>query len=300
MIMVFSAHKKIIAFSVLFMSLAVALYNGNVLWQRYQQTTAERIAILEEEVNLLKNELVNISGESSQFAASLNALENRSSTIPQTPVRTQDQTVQQVVAKVTPSVVSIEVSIPVRLRNGQTIERRVGAGSGFTVTSNGYIVTNKHVVDIEGATYRVLLPDGTSTNAQVVYRDENYDVAVIKVNRTGLTPATLGDSSELQLGQTVIAVGNALGEFSNTVSVGIISGLNRTIEAEDRAGNVERIAGAIQTDAAINPGNSGGPLVDLAGEVIGVNVATVLGSSNISFAIPTNTVKSILTSLRII
>ncbi|MCR4311207.1 MAG: trypsin-like peptidase domain-containing protein, partial [Candidatus Taylorbacteria bacterium] len=115
-----------------------------------------------------------------------------------------------------------------------------------------------------------------------------------KIEGTGYKKVALGNSDDIKLGETVIAVGNALGEYSNSVSVGIISGLNRTLEAQDSTGKVETLTGVFQTDAAINPGNSGGPLVNMKGEAVGINVATVVGSSNISFSIPLNKIRGIL------
>lgn len=237
--------------------------------------------------------------------------------------KSQDQLLTSAVAKIAPAVVSIVVSkdvprlqvsymnpfgddplfrdfgyqIPVWEEKGSTRER-VGAGSGFLITSNGYILTNKHVVDEPGASYIVLLSTGEQKPAKVVYQDPKADVALLKVEGTYRTIASLGDSSKVKLGQTVIAIGNALGEYSNSVSVGIISGLDRTIQASDSSGNSERLNGVFQTDAPINLGNSGGPLVDINGSVIGINVATVYGSNNISFAIPIDSVKAILSNLR--
>jgi len=140
----------------------------------------------------------------------------------------------------------------------------------------------------------VLLSSGVQKTAQVVHRDQTYDLALLKIDGGGYPALSLGDSSNLKLGQTVAAIGNALGEYNNTVSVGIISGLDRTIEALDDRGAVETLSGVIQTDAAINRGNSGGPLLDLSGKAIGVNVAVQGGANNIAFSIPINTVKSLI------
>ena len=184
------------------------------------------------------------------------------------------------------------VRIPVYRQKGVT-EQKVGAGTGFLIRSDGYIITNRHVVSDVQAKYTVLLSSGEQKAAEVVYRDPQYDIAILRIAGKGYPYVRLGDSDKLKLGQTVFAIGNALGEYNNSVSVGIISGLNRTIEASDGR-QIEKITGVIQTDAAINPGNSGGPLVDLSGKVIGVNVATVRGSENIGFAIPVKVVKQIL------
>jgi len=186
------------------------------------------------------------------------------------------------------------IQIPVYVPTGQSQSTEVAAGTGFLITSDGYILTNRHVVDIANASFTVLLSNGKQQTATVIYKDQTNDIAIIKIPGTGYPGVSLGDSTSLQLGQTVIAIGNALGQYNNSVSVGVISGLNRTITASDENGNNETLNGIIQTDAAINPGNSGGPLLDLNGNVEGINVATVQGSNNIGFSIPINTVKSII------
>ncbi len=171
---------------------------------------------------------------------------------------------------------------------------KVGAGTGFLISKNGYIVTNRHVVEDVQAEYTVLLSDGAQKAASVVYRDALYDIALIKIEGSNFTKVDLGNSDAVKLGQTVIAIGNALGEYNNSVSVGIISGLNRVVQASTGSGKTEELKGVFQTDAAINPGNSGGPLLALDGKVVGMNVATVIGSSNISFSIPVNKVRDIV------
>jgi len=173
----------------------------------------------------------------------------------------------------------------------RTEKQQVAAGSGFIINSNGLILTNKHVVNISGANYTVITSDGKKYSAQVLARDPVQDLAVVRINASGLSALTVGDSSNLQIGQTVIAIGNALGQFSNTVSKGVISGLSRSITASEGSGSSETLNQVIQTDAAINPGNSGGPLLNLAGQVIGVNTAIVQGAQNIGFAIPINQAK---------
>jgi serine protease Do len=219
------------------------------------------------------------------------------------------------VKKVNPAVVSITITenLPViqryyRIRSpfgvfgipynsGQTQNVEVGSGSGFLISADGYIITNRHVVDTADAEYTVLTNDGKEHKAEVVYKDANLDIALLKINGTNLPYLTFGDSSELLVGQSVIAIGNALGEFSNTVSVGVISGLGRTITAGDTEGNTESLDEAIQTDAAINLGNSGGPLLDLSGQVIGVNVATASDAQNVGFALPSNGVEAAINSV---
>ncbi len=182
--------------------------------------------------------------------------------------------------------------------NGKTENKQIGGGSGFVVSEDGLILTNKHVVEDEKADYTVITNDGEKHKAQVLARDPIQDLAIIKINKTGLPVAKLGDSSSLRLGQTAIAIGNALGEFSNTVSVGVVSGLSRSVTASSGMGSSEDLKNLIQTDAAINPGNSGGPLLNLKGEVIGINTAIVSGAQSIGFAIPINQAKRDISSVK--
>lgn len=173
-------------------------------------------------------------------------------------------------------------------------------GSGFIVSSDGLIVTNKHVVGDVGVKYQVITSNDKQYNVQQVYRDPLNDIAVLKIDPNenpgqALKPAVLGDSSNLEVGQFVVAIGTALGQFKNTVTTGVISGLGRGITAGDQfQGYAERLDNVIQTDAAINPGNSGGPLVNSSGQVIGINTAVAQNGQNIGFALPVNTVKSSL------
>ncbi len=182
---------------------------------------------------------------------------------------------------------------------GKTQLQEVGGGSGFIISSDGLILTNKHVVSDTSASYTVITNDSKKYTAKVLARDPSQDFAVVKISATGLPTVSLGDSDGLELGQTAIAIGNALGQFSNTVSVGVVSGLERTVTASDEAnGQQETIQGVIQTDAAINPGNSGGPLLNLQGEVIGINTAIASDAQSIGFAIPINRAKSDINSVR--
>lgn len=168
-------------------------------------------------------------------------------------------------------------------------------GTGFVVSEDGLIVTNKHVVSESGATYKVVTKDGTEYDVETISRDPSNDIAVLKINANGLTPLELGNSDDLRVGQFVVAIGTALGEFRHTVTTGVISGLGRGIAAGSAfEGFVERLDDVIQTDAAINPGNSGGPLLNSVGQVIGINVAVAAGAENIGFAIPVNVVKDAL------
>ncbi len=172
----------------------------------------------------------------------------------------------------------------------QKVEQDIG--SGFIISEDGMIVTNKHVVSDTDAKYKVITADDKSYDVQKIYRDPNNDVAILKINASGLKPVEMGDSGKLEVGQMAIAIGTALGEFRQTVTKGVISGLGRGIDAgSSLAGFVERLDNVIQTDAAINPGNSGGPLLNSSGQVIGVNTAVASGSENIGFAIPINLVK---------
>lgn len=183
-------------------------------------------------------------------------------------------------------------------RQKGTQKQEVGGGTGFIISSDGYIVTNKHVVSDVEAEYTVLMNDEKKMPAKVLARDPINDLAVLKVEARDLPTLSFGDSSKLKAGQTVIAIGNALGEFRNTVSTGVISGLSRSIVAGGSGIGPEQLSGIIQTDASINPGNSGGPLLDVSGQVIGVNTAIVQGAQGIGFAIPINDLKPTIDSVR--
>jgi len=255
------------------------------------------------------------------------------------PPTTQEQQVINVVKSASPAVVSVVAmkDVPVveqyyadpfkefeqffgpgfgsgfqipQYRQKGTEKKEVSAGTGFIVSSDGLILTNKHVVLDEQADYVVFTVDGKKYEAKVLARDPFQDLAILKIqtglNLSGdganiskdkLSVLILGDSDSLQIGQTVIAIGNALGEFRNTVSVGVISGLSRTIIASG-AGLSETLEDIIQTDAALNPGNSGGPILNLRGEVIGVNVAIASGAQSIGFSIPINKAKIDIESVK--
>ncbi len=185
-----------------------------------------------------------------------------------------------------------------KVKQNGTEKKEIGGGSGFFVSSTGLLVTNKHVVSDKDAEYTVFTNDGKKYDAKVLARDSVLDIAVLQVKGTGFSYLEFADSDKIQVGQSVIAIGNALAEFRNTVSVGVVSGLARSITASDGAGKSELLDHVIQTDAAINPGNSGGPLLDLSGEVVGVNVAVAQGSENIGFALPSNAVKNVVDSVR--
>ena len=239
-----------------------------------------------------------------------------------TPQTSQEETTIQVVNEASPAVVSIiitkdlpvleeyyispfeefpEFKIPQYQQKG-TEKKEVGGGTGFFVSEDGMILTNAHVVSDKEADYTVLTNDGKKYPAKVLARDTLRDLAIIKIEKEKIVDnegklilepfptVKLGDSDKLQIGQTVIAIGNVLGEFRNSVSVGVISGLGRTVTAGG-GGMVETLEDVIQTDAAINQGNSGGPLLNLKGEVIGVNFAMAQAAENIGFAIPINKAK---------
>lgn len=205
--------------------------------------------------------------------------------------------IADVAQRVSPSVVSIVTSV--RSRSVFGTYDSEAAGTGIIASSDGYIVTNNHVID--GATkINVVLADGTTyENVEVVTKDPLNDVAFLKIKgASGLTPATFGDSKTISVGQQVIAIGNALGQYQNTVTAGIVSGTGRSITASASDGSAtEQMKDMIQTDAAINPGNSGGPLVNAAGEVIGINTATGSDAENMGFAIPISSIKGMLQQL---
>jgi len=249
----------------------------------------------------------------SKIVTSVPATNNNQTAPAYTPQTTEEKSVIDVVKETSPSVVSIIITkdLPVieqyyinpfpdspfdfqipQFRQKGVQKQEVGGGTGFIVSENGMILTNEHVVTDKEADYTVLTNDGKKYPAEVLARDPARDLAVIKVKEAGTSFPTLklGNSDNLQIGQTIIAIGNALGEFRNTVSVGVISGLGRTVTAGG-GGMVETLEDVIQTDAAINRGNSGGPLLNLKGEVIGVNFAMAQGAENIGFAIPINRAK---------
>jgi len=193
-----------------------------------------------------------------------------------------------VVESVTPAVVSIIVK-----QDGFEIS----SGSGFIVSIDGYVLTNRHVVDELGTSLTVITNNGEELSAELIDTDPFQDVAVLKVAGYGFPIAQLGDSDKIQIGQTVIAIGNTLSEFRNTVTKGVISGINRRVVAGS-AVNTDVIEQAIQTDAAINPGNSGGPLINLKGEIIGINTAVSMEGESIAFAIPINQAKRAIEDVR--
>ncbi len=214
----------------------------------------------------------------------------------------EESAVISVVEKVSPSVVTVSIETPKRrilefdpFRGFQSrIQggRPQDIGSGFIVGEDGLVVTNKHVVSSD-AQYKVITYDGKEHEVLAVHPDPANDLAILETKAKGYAPVALGNSDDLKVGQFVIAIGTALGEFRHTVTTGVVSGLGRGIVAGSVfEGFVERLDNVIQTDAAINPGNSGGPLLNASGEVIGVNVAVASGAENIGFALPVNLVRN--------
>lgn len=179
---------------------------------------------------------------------------------------------------------------------------KIGGGSGFVVSPDGLVLTNAHVVEDSDAEYTAVMDHGDDAKfpIKIVARDRIHDIAILKIESDkDFAHIELGDSSRLELGEDVITVGYALGEFRNTVSTGVVSGLSRFIQAQTGpTKHVERLRGLIQTDAAINPGNSGGPIINMEGKVVGINTAVVFGAQNIGFAIPINNAKKDLEELK--
>ena len=185
-----------------------------------------------------------------------------------------------------------------KLKRGKE-KTKIGGGSGFVISSEGYVVTCSHVVGDPEAEYAVILDPKHKYPAKILAKDPLVDLAILKINDKSLPSIELADSDKIELGETVVAIGNPLGEFDDTLSSGIVSGLSRKITAYGGLPlKATSLRGLIQTDAAINPGNSGGPLVNMDGKVIGVNTAQVLGAQNIGFAIPINYAKNILEEVK--
>ncbi len=219
----------------------------------------------------------------------------------------------EIAKKVCPSVITIVVSkdlpkvegyylfpfegqqfvIPQIQKKGGKQRTKIGGGSGFIATSDGYVITCNHVIKDPTADYTVIVEPTKKYPAKILAKDPLIDIAVLKISGKNFPHLALGDSTQIELGETVVAIGNPLGEFEDTLSSGIVSGLSRKIKAYGGGFPVKAtsLRGLIQTDAAINPGNSGGPLVNIRGEAIGINTAMVMGAENIGFAIPINYAK---------
>ena len=223
-------------------------------------------------------------------------------------VSSESQLISSIAKTVSPSVVSVNVSVTSQRAGSDLLgfssqpTEEVGAGTGIIISSAGLIVTNRHVVPAGTTKVSVTLSDGTKLDdVQVIGRtgqNDSLDVAFLKINNASghkLVPVKIGDSSKMKIGDSVVAIGNALGQFQNTVTSGIISGYGRSVQAGDSLGNSsENLEDLFQTDAAINEGNSGGPLVNMDGEVVGINTATASGAQNIGFSIPIDDVSGLI------
>jgi serine protease Do len=226
-------------------------------------------------------------------------------------VTSQSQLVSSIAKNVSPSVVSVDVTSQPTASTGSnspfgfsTPTQQQSAGTGIIISSDGLLITNRHVVPAGTTTVSITLSDGTTyDDVSVVGRTsetDSLDVAILKIKDTKghkLTPAPIGDSSSMQVGDMVVAIGNALGQFQNTVTSGIISGYGRSVQAGDSSGtrnSAESLADLFQTDAAINEGNSGGPLLNTSGQVVGINTAIASNAQNIGFAIPINDVTGLI------
>ena len=219
---------------------------------------------------------------------------------PQTLIIKEGEAISEVAERVDPSVVSIVVESSSANSFFFGAVEQESAGTGIILTENGRIVTNRHVIDGNVSNIKVVTSDGTEyDDVEIIDKDPFNDIAFLQINgASGLTPAELGDSDDVKVGQRVIAIGNALGRFDNTVTSGIISGLSRPVLAGGASDDIpDNLENLLQTDAAINPGNSGGPLVSIDGKVVGINTAVAGGAENIGFAIPINDVKQGITSV---
>ena len=259
------------------------------------------------------------------FVKSLSASDSQS--VNQSISISEDSAVIDVVKKASPAVVSIVISQDVNQipgygtdplggdpfnnfffgSGGQSQQQpqstapnvqETGAGSGFFISADGLIITNKHVVDQAGASYTVFTSDGKKYDATVLSRDPVNDLALVKIKISNAPFLNLADSKNIQVGQRVIAIGNSLGQYQNTVTTGVVSGVGRKITAGDETGGSEDLSNVIQTDAAINPGNSGGPLLDVTGSVIGINTAIDQQGQLVGFAIPSNEASNAIASFQ--
>ena len=207
----------------------------------------------------------------------------------------EESAVIDVVEKASPAVVSILADTVEFDLNRGPVQSQQGIGTGFIIDPSGIILTNNHVVSDRTIKYTVLTKDNKKFSVKKIDSDPGNDFAIIKIDAKNLPALKLGDSDSLRVGQKVIAIGNALGRFTNTVTVGVVSGIGRGVTASDSLGvSQETLENVIQTDAALNPGNSGGPLLDLSGNVVGINFAVSQAAENIGFVIPVNRVKPII------
>lgn len=256
------------------------LFNNLILRQGFQEKDNKNINVYKSQEKTIEEKIIDVVKRSSGSVVSVIATKD---------LLISEQYLYSPFGDIFP-----EFQIP-QLRERSFKNQQVSSGSGFVI-GNNLIVTNKHVVSDTAAQYTVVTMSGEKISAEVIARHPVEDLAILKVENINLPALVLGDSSALQIGQTVIAIGNALGEFENSVSVGVVSGLRRTLTASGPSGN-EILREVIQTDAAINFGNSGGPLINLLGEIIGINSAIATGAENIGFAIPINRIKNSLAQI---
>lgn len=228
-------------------------------------------------------------------------IDNESNNKPSITITQEEDVVINVVKNSSPSVVSIAIS-QVTLRRGEGLVDQVSnIGTGFIVDPSGIIVTNQHVVSDISATYKVITSEGKEYEIVEIVRDDGNDIAILKIDATQLPALELGDSDNLVVGQTVIAIGTPLGEYAGSVTTGVISGTNRSVTTSSGwfGSTTKTYENVLQTDAAVNSGNSGGPLISTEGKVVGINFATTANADNISFALPINTVKQRLEEYRV-
>jgi len=273
-------------------SLLLGTVGGALISTGYmRRLEKEQGAALEEIRAEQQSVLESIAAETEKHA---NSTQNNTGTVTPLPSTGTQLSVKDVAARVQDSVVAINVSVTQSVTGfGQTEEyTSISSGSGVIISSDGYVVTNNHVIE-GGETATVILRDGTEYTADLVGTDDVFDIAVLKIEATGLTAATFGSSDSVEIGETSIVIGNPLGEFGNSVTSGVISGLDREITVDDETMIL------IQTDAAVNPGNSGGGMFNAQGELIGVIVAKSTGNDveGLGFAIPIDDVSKVVSDL---
>lgn len=267
-------HLKVFGILLLFITVMLVVLVSLILLIRYSETVQD--LVLNKDVQEGQNGDINVT------------------------VTEEENVIINVVQKSSPSVVSIAVT-QLTLKSGEGLVDEVSnIGTGFVVDPNGIIVTNQHVVSDTSVTYKVITNDGKEYEVIEILRDDSNDIAILKIDATSLSSLELGNSDSLLVGQTVIAIGNPLGEYAGSVTTGVISGVNRSVTTSSGwFGSTTKVyEDVIQTDAAVNPGNSGGPLISTEGKVIGINFATTSNADNISFALPINRVKQRLDEYR--
>ncbi len=244
------------------------------------------------------------SGSKSTLSNSNSSVINKEN---QKTVLSESQLISALAKNVSPSVVSVDVTSTATTQGffGQQTGQQKSAGTGVILSEDGYIITNRHVVDSAASSVSITMSDGAKyDNVEIIGRtnaSDPLDIAFLKIKDTKgakLKPVKLGDSSKVQVGDKVIAIGNALGQFQNTVTAGIVSGFGRSVQASDGYSSSENLQNLLQTDAAINEGNSGGPLVNIDGEMVGINTAIAgNGAQNIGFSIPISDIQGLIKSV---